>query len=223
MDVIKKYEYKKKTPPENAVIDFNSVTEDRLSDYFTHKTQLQSGGTKGTVSIKNRTEDSSNKYIELTSGLKSGDSLIFKMPDAGTTKCFYLDTDIKLSGGGSQIFLGKSVMINITGSGNNVVLSELNSRTGATVNNKVATVSANEWFNLRIEHFPELAKTKYYINGKCVYESDCFLGYDGTDATKPSTSFSGVEFYVTLSAAASLALDNLLFDRAEINYVPKGE
>ena len=223
MDVINSYEYNEKLLPENTVIDFNDVTEDDLPDYFTHKTQLQDGGQKGTVSIKERTENPTNKYIELTSGLKSGDSLVFTIPDLGTTTCFYLDADIRLSGGGSQIFLGKSVMINITGSGDNVALNELNARTGSTISNKVATVKANEWFRLRIEHFPELAKTKYYINGECVYESNCFLGYDGTDASKPSTSFTGLEFYVTLSASATIALDNVLYDRSEIKYTPKGE
>ena len=208
--------------PENSVVDFNDYAADELPSEVIMSSNVTNGAT-GVFAIKEHADKPGDMYLSLTSGAGCGDTISKKITNAGPTDCFVLDTDICFHGGGIQIFLGTSVMITANANGDKIVIGDLNARTGGNISNSITKVDKNKWINLRVEHYPAAARTKFFVDGSLVFESDNFMGKNNAGTTKPTTSFSGVELYVTISAVSGFSVDNLLVDRVAKEYIaPEG-
>ena len=208
--------------PENNVVDFNDYATDELPSEVTMSSNVTNGAT-GVFEIKEHADKPGDMYLTLSSGAGCGDTISKKISNAGPTDCFLLDTDICFHGGGIQIFLGTSVMITVNASGDKIVIGDLNARTGGKISNSITKVDKNKWINLRVEHYPAVARTKFFVDGTLVFESDNFMGKNDAGTTKTTTNFGGVELYVTISVVSGFSVDNLLVDRIAKEYVaPEG-
>ena len=222
LDIVENLSPVEKLIPENKVVDFNDYTADELPTEVMMSSNVTNGAT-GVFEIKEHADKPGDMYLSLSSGTGCGDTVSKKITNAGPTDCFVLDTDICFHGGGIQIFLGTSVMITANANGDKIVISDLNARTGGNISNSITKVDKNKWINLRVEHYPAAARTKFFIDGNFVFESDNFMGKNNAGTSKPTTNFTGAELYVTISVVSGFSVDNLLVDRIAKAYVaPEG-
>ena len=171
--------------------------------------------TLATWSLLPREEDESDIYLDLVSRPETGDQLIFKFPQT-TGICSVFECDLKISGGGIQMFLrdqnNKDVlMFSISDGGSNIIFSDQNATSGATITNSgVFKLKKDTWCTLRMEYYSfddGTAKTKIYADDKLLAITDNFIG-NGTEAAK--SGFCRAELRATISANTAFAVDDVI-------------
>ena len=103
------------------------------------------------------------------------------------------------------------LMFSISDGGSNIIFSDQNATSGATVTNSgVFKLKKDTWCTLRMEYYSfddGTAKTKIYADDKLLAITDNFIG-NGTEAAK--SGFCRAELRATISANTAFAVDDVI-------------
>lgn len=220
MDIVasKDAEYAIKDPTP-TVYGYDSETIGSVPDFISLE-RCTSSGEKKITTIDGRTA------FMLESKAGGNDLLYINAPESDVdAKCFIFESDMCIDtsdeGYFMRLYLDSAYAMGLIVENGKIRFIDT-SKTGAgRVETDLGfTAPVGEWFNLRVEYYFGLrvTKTKIFLNGEQVAESDNF--YDPDDKGIPSDIYDKARFEVFTNNTATVYFDNTILAKGSEKYQP---
>ncbi len=213
------------------------LTSDKPMEYdnIPYALYKQSFSSDGYTEIIEDPKDPYNSVLAyVTKPVSSGGDIIYYEVHGNddTASCFVFETDMYLASANReliyQINFGSKTdsklityMLRIRCAGGRIIVDDVSSGTSkAVVTNLNIFAPMNEWFNFRIEYYPDVdgaVKIKAYKDGNWVGESENYYDNDVANAL-PNRVFECVSIRAMVAADAALYLDNTIVTTSDKEY-----
>ena len=205
--------------------------------YAIYKTSFASDGSLEI--IEDPTDPYNNVLAYVTKPVSSGGDVIYYQVHGNddTAECFVFETDMYLASANRELiyqinFSSKTdskqvaYMLRVRCAGGRIIVDDASSgTTSAKVSNLGISAPMAEWFNFRIEYYPDVegeVKIKAYLNGDWVGESSNYYDADVVGAD-PVRVFECVSIRAMVAADAALYLDNTVVATSDKKYDADGD
>ena len=205
--------------------------------YAIYKTSFASDGSLEI--IEDPTDPYNNVLAYVTKPVASGGDVIYYQVHGNddTAECFVFETDMYLASANRELIYqinfgsktdSKQVayMLRVRCAGGRIIVDDASSgTTSAKVSNLGISAPMAEWFNFRIEYYPDVegeVKVKAYLNGDWVGESSNYYDADVVGAD-PVRVFECVSIRAMVAADAALYLDNTVVATSDKKYDADGD